>query len=653
MSIKLLFGFILLFMGVGVATPGTSFGYLQSESEIEILYDESLGAFTGVPETRAGVDSLLAIGNEMRDRDSRMSFIAGAEALAISEKLGYREGEAGAHNLVANKYCDFGDYEHALEHYLIGLEIYTDLGDKAGMASITNNMAIVHLEQEQYDRAADYLENSIEIRREMGEYDQAYISINNLGVINRRSGNYDDALEYFREAKQLSLEAAQDSVLHTIALLNIGNTHRNKGEMDPAIEYLQRANGYFEREGYTVFQISANLFTGQLYDDLGDYDRALEYGFRSLELANSENNRERISDAHEPIAGIYKELEDYESALYHFELYKQMSDTLSNLQRANQLNEMQVRFDVEQRDQQIALNEARISEQETLRNFMFTVLGLLVLLSGVLYVGFRQKKKANRLLDEKNMELAELNSDKDDFISVAAHDLRNPLSVILTATTLLKSEEEPDKENIEEYSELIQISTDRMLNLVNNMLDIQSVENGSVELQLEKLDVNDLIQQSIKHFEKTAEVKKIELISQLEEDAALIKCDSSTMIRVFDNILSNAIKYSPQGSRVWIDTKETENSIRVSIKDEGPGLTEEDQEKLFTRFSSLSSSPTGNETSTGLGLYIVKKLVTSMDGEVRCKSTYGEGTEFIVEFPRSDLQNEEAETVEENSVATK
>lgn len=649
MSKKLLFGFILLFVGVEVISPPTSFGYQQSEKISEITYDENLGAFTGVPETRAGVDSLLAIGNEMRERDSRMSFSAGVEALAIAEKLGYREGEAEAHNLVGNKYLDFGDYEHALEHYLIGLEIETELGNKDGMAGITNNKALVHLEQEQYNRAADYLEESIEIRREMGEYEQAYISINNLGVIKRRSGNYDSALKYFHEAKNLSLEVAQDSVIHTIALLNIGNTHRNRGEMDKALDYLQQADGYFEREGYTVHQITANLFTGQLYDDLGDYDRALEYGFRSLELAKRENNRERISDAHELIAGIYKALEDYESALNHFELYKQMSDTLSNLQRANQLNEMQVQFDVEQRDQQIALNEARISEQETLRNFMFTVLGLLVLLSGILYFGFRQKKKANRLLDEKNVELAELNSDKDDFISVAAHDLRNPLSVILTATTLLKSEKEPNRENIEEYSELIQISTDRMLNLVNNMLDIQSVENGGVELQLEELDVNDLIQKSIKHFEKTAEVKMIELIPQLENDEVPITCDSSTMIRVFDNILSNAIKYSPPKSKVWIRSKKMGDTVRISIKDEGPGLTDEDQQKLFKRFSSLSSSPTGNETSTGLGLYIVKKLVTSMGGEVSCESTYGEGAEFNVEFPAAGDGIQEGEIIEKSS----
>ena len=89
--------------------------------------------------------------------------------------------------------------------------------------------------------------------------------------------------------------------------------------------------------------------------------------------------------------------------------------------------------------------------------------------------------------------------------------------------------------------------------------------------------------------------------------------------------------------------------MRISIKDEGPGLTDEDQQKLFKRFSSLSSSPTGNETSTGLGLYIVKKLVTSMGGEVSCESTYGEGAEFNVEFPAAGDGIQEGEIIEKSS----
>lgn len=632
---------------VVILIPESNYGFSQQERQDEIIFNSELGTFTGIPETAAGVDSLLSYGIEMRDRDSRVSFYAAKEALVLSKKLNYRAGEAQANNLAANKYLDFGDYEHALEHYLLGYDIEEELGNHERMANIKNNLALVYLEQENYDRATGYFEESLEIREQIGQLDQTHIAINNIGVMHRRQGHYDIALEYFEEAAEISLNAAQDSVMYMIATLNIGNTYRNKGEFDKAVAYLEKAGNYFELNGYTFSQITANLYLGQLFRDRGDLDKAETYGIRSLELAQLENNKERIADAHNLIADVYRKQGDFLLALDHFELFHQISDTLLDLQRVNAVNQMQVQFEVEQKDREIALNEAQIAQQEIWENFLIVGLALLTVVIGLLFVNNRMKKRNNELLDQRrkeierqNKELAELNNQKDEFISIAAHDLRNPISVIMTATTLLNSEEKPDKENVAEYSELIQISTDRMLNLVNNMLDIQSVEQKAGDIKQEKVDVNKSVEQSIHHFEKTANVKNIRILTSLDDEVGMMLGDQASLERIFDNLISNAIKYSQEGKRVWIETKADKDTFKVCVKDEGPGLTEDDREKLFRRFTSLSSSPTGNESSTGLGLYIAKKLANSMGGRIWCESVYGEGSNFYVEFKRVEMEKD-------------
>ncbi len=636
--------FLILFWSLFLL-PDSGFGFEQGEHQREIIFNSDLGAFPNIPISKAGVDTLLAYGIEVRNRDSRLSFFAAREALSLAKQLRYKEGEAQSHTLLGNKYLDFGDYEHAMAHYILGFEIEEELGNYDGMAGIKNNIALVHLEQGNFGRAANYLKESMEIRESIGQSDQTHISINNIGVMHRRQGDYDLALEYFQRAAMLSLQSAQDSVMYMIATLNIGNTYRNKGELDIAIEYLKRADNFFDREDFLFHQITANLFLGQLYRDLGRNDEALKHGLLSLEIAQKENNKERIANAHELVADVYREQNNFEAALNHFEMFYLISDTLLNLQRVNALNEMQVQFEVEQKDREIALNEAQIVQQEIWENFLFTGLALLTVVIGLLFINNRMKKRNNVVLEQRRKEiesqkneLAELNNQKDEFISIVAHDLRNPISVIMTATSLLDSEEFPNKENVAEYSELIQISTDRMLNLVNNMLDIQSVEHKSGAIKQDKVNVNNSVEQSILHFKKTADVKNISLFTSLDNDTGMMLGDHSSLIRILDNIISNAIKYSPEGKKVWIGTQADGDKLLIHVKDEGPGLTKKDQQKLFGRFTSLSSSPTGNESSTGLGLYIAKKLTNSMGGRIWCESEYGEGSVFYVEFTRIEME---------------
>jgi signal transduction histidine kinase len=648
--VALKFFLALLMLGDGFGYPEQQSGpdnVHQEQNGPHYLYDRDTERFIPVERTPAAADSLLAMADEMMNRDARISFHSARAALLLSEEIGYREGISRALNLVANKYLDFGDYELALSHYHRAIELEEYLGNLERVATLLNNMALVHLEQGNYDSSADYLHKSIELKQELGLEADIYLAMNNLGVSYRRQGEYQKAIGYFRESQRMSLETAQDSLVHMVATLNIGNTLRNKGELDEPLGYLLKASNYFEEKELNLHLIVSNLFMGLLYRDRQEYDTALQYALKSLEMAERAGQRERIKDAHELAATIYEKKGDFRHALGHYQLFQQISDTLYNLQRAGLINEMQVRFDVEQKNREIdllnkefALKESKIVQQEQVRKSLMTGLFLLLVIAALLVWTNHQRKRNNRVLKEKqaeieeqNKKLAQMNREKDEFLGIVAHDLRNPLSVIDTAVELINHDENPSASELEEYTNLITISSHRMLNLVNNLLDIQCMNEGKKKASSEEVDINRAVEQSVAHFRKSAEAKNITLNLDLAEQCPGIMGDTNNLVRIFDNLISNAIKYSPFDSHVAITGTEEKGMVRISVADNGAGIAPEEMDKLFGKYSRLSNKPTGNEKSTGLGLFIVKKLAASMSGDVGCESEPGKGSTFYVEFP--------------------
>jgi signal transduction histidine kinase len=147
-------------------------------------------------------------------------------------------------------------------------------------------------------------------------------------------------------------------------------------------------------------------------------------------------------------------------------------------------------------------------------------------------------------------------------------------------------------------------------------------------------DMSDIMMETIKEFDEKADSKDIKVNGSGLRAGTRVRVDPFFLKQVFENLVSNALKFSPFGSRVYVGTEDKEDYYHVFVKDEGPGISEKDKVKMFTKYMTLSAKPTGDETSTGLGLSIVKKYVEEMNGSVWCESESGKGTKFIVAFPK-------------------
>ncbi|TAE27010.1 MAG: sensor histidine kinase, partial [Candidatus Kapaibacterium sp.] len=257
----------------------------------------------------------------------------------------------------------------------------------------------------------------------------------------------------------------------------------------------------------------------------------------------------------------------------------------------------------------------------------------------------REITAASAQIHEQNAALQDLNTRKNELIGVVAHDLKNPLAAILMSSSLmLRYYDKMTKDDHLQNTQRIKETGERMNKIITDLLDIEAIESGKFKLTLEECDIAAIVNATVEDYHDAAERKQISILTESAPNLALGYADKHALRQILDNLVSNAVKYSPPERRIWVTTHEGASTqgaptqgasmLLVDVRDEGPGLSAEDQTKLFGRFAKLTPQPTGGEHSTGLGLSIVKQLAEAMGGTVRCRSTVGVGTTFTVEIPK-------------------
>jgi len=239
-----------------------------------------------------------------------------------------------------------------------------------------------------------------------------------------------------------------------------------------------------------------------------------------------------------------------------------------------------------------------------------------------------------RELAKKNRELDELNKIKNQFLGIAAHDLRNPLGVIIGYSDYIL--EENDGNFSEEHVMMLNAiltSSEFMLRLINNLLDVSAIESGNMELELSKTDLISLIKKNVALNNVIAQKKNIQIQFNDPVQISEILLDIGKIEQVLNNLISNAVKYSFPNTTVQVKISQNDSEVIVSVTDQGQGIPESELGKLFKPFEKTSVQSTAGEKSTGLGLSIVKNLVLGHKGRIWVESKVGEGSTFCFSLP--------------------
>ncbi|MBI5726328.1 MAG: hybrid sensor histidine kinase/response regulator [Ignavibacteriales bacterium] len=240
----------------------------------------------------------------------------------------------------------------------------------------------------------------------------------------------------------------------------------------------------------------------------------------------------------------------------------------------------------------------------------------------------------HREIAKKNQELQKLNEDKDKFLRIAAHDLRNPISAILSFSMMLLEESAQKFNDHElEFMGIIKSSSEYLLELLNELLDIAVIESGKLQLNITEVDICKLIMGNTRLNKVMADKKNISLVFNTDVKELTMQVDSVKIEQILNNLISNAIKYSYPNSEINVILSRNEKQAIIMVIDKGQGIPKDEQSKLFEPFAKTSVRGTAGERSTGLGLSIVKKIVEGHNGKIWFSSEVHKGSTFYVALP--------------------
>ncbi|WMN06435.1 sensor histidine kinase [Marivirga arenosa] len=237
----------------------------------------------------------------------------------------------------------------------------------------------------------------------------------------------------------------------------------------------------------------------------------------------------------------------------------------------------------------------------------------------------------NSDLIQKNEELKRINDEKNGLTHVLAHDLKSPLNNNNGLINLIKMDDSLNPQ-VENYISKLQKSNQQGLQLIEDLLQLYKIESQP-DLEIEEINIDYFFEEVIHLHEDNARLKKVNLICDISTEAKKFKTDVKKLHRIMNNLVSNAIKFTHHNKSIFIKVSNKNSDIKIEIEDQGIGIREEEKDKLFQKFQKMSNKPTAGESSTGLGLSIVKTLVEQLSGTITFISTYGKGTTFTLSLP--------------------
>ncbi len=527
------------------------------------------------------------------------------KSLSIRERISHQQGIATSLMNIGNVYQALGDHSRALEYFMKSLALREKIGDKSGIGTSLTNIGGCYAILGDYDTALDYFLQSLEIKQEIGNRQGIIFTLISISEAYLAVNNTKQSIEYAERSYNLSTEM-ENKLGQSIALHCIGLALEQAGDFRKALDVMHRSLSIRLDIHNPAGEAESLMAIGRISMRLGTIDTALHHFHQALTIAEHIQHKMIRIKVNYELAELYRKVGDYTKAYQYFDdFFKLKEETLGDESRRNMKN-LQVIYQVEQAKKEADIYRIRNNE-----------------------------------LAELNQRLTELNTEKNEFLGIAAHDLKNPLSsIMLTASTVKNYFNKMTSEEVIQQMHSIEKTAERMRKIISNFLDIYTIESGTINLSLQHFDLIPAVSNVIDDYKKAADVKNIRLEFITENLThsipVFVYANFNSTVEIVENLVSNSIKFCHSGStvRIKVSVLQDKSFARLEVIDNGQGLTEEDKSKLFGKFARLSARPTAAEDSTGLGLFIAKKLVESMKGRIWCESTYGDGARFVVELPQ-------------------
>jgi signal transduction histidine kinase len=489
------------------------------------------------------------------------------------------------------------NYREAIKYYYLSEQASIESGDRENLHLLYQGYGSVYNRLKLYNKSLEYALKSLDIAKQSGIKELLQASLMSIGACYYQLGNHKDAVKYLKESLELSSNNfAEANAYHFLSAMEF-----SKNNFTEARRLALKQIEISSRNNYYEFEALGLRLLGDIAFKETEYHESLNY----FNIANSILDKcgeklirfsitKRIIDIYE-ITGD----KDNTITLYKW-LYKNHINHLENNIQLK-IEQIDAEFETEKIKKEIEIEKESNQKLST----------------------------ALEEVNELNRVLNVLHEEKNSLMHIVVHDLRNPVQSILSSARLINQNKDKT-DYINELTDNINGQAKRMINLINRLLNYSSIEDGKIKLNITTFHSQEIFTRLINTLGAFALNKKIKIIDESSAQNYTVRTDFELLYQVLENLLTNAIKFSPEGKNIYFRFGKLLGNFTIEIQDEGPGFTDEDKVKLYSNFAKLSARPTGNEESTGLGLSIIKKLCDILGAEIKLESEFNKGAKFTI-----------------------
>jgi len=622
--------------------------------------------------------------------DYAKSLEVNQKAIAIYEKMGNEQDMASCYTNISSIYQDLGKISQSLIYLKMALKVFFKGGENSrGVGVVYNLIGSAYLNasgnelvkmgtnaEERLKLALENFERSLKTAEVLKDNELVASNKKSIGNVYRELGENDLALKSYQRAIQIS-KTSDDKSIYAECLYALGNFYEKQKDYENAAVLYANCFNIAKESNLLEIKKKSALGLSDVYEELNTYDKALafykEYILVKDQIFNTDKEKEITRRQMQIDFGFKEKDYQFKQKITNVELQKQvllakqqqqalflkqqqlaLSDKEKTLQRLTFLKKqvdleieqevqnskferakLQAKYETSLRDKQINKQEQQIKFDWRIKIFLSVAITLVLLTAIIIFFNQRKTTRLNKIISTQKRELEQLSRVKDRIFSVVSHDMRTPVNSLISFIQLLEGGA-IEQEKLTRYAASLRNNLTYISTMMENLLNWAASQMQGFNPYLESLDIHTVVLEVIKSLKDQAGQKNIMLESNIAV-GTVCKADANMLSLVMRNLISNSIKFTPEGGHISIDSSVMPDYLAIKIIDTGVGLTAEQIEhfnKPGFSGAGVSTLGTNNEKGTGLGLMLCRTFISLMDGQIKVEPNTTKGSVFIIMLPK-------------------
>jgi len=626
------------------------------------------------------INHLIELSNSFQYVKLDSMFNYGILSKNLSESMGYTNGLIKSENNIGNYYMLKGEYDKARAIHSKNLKFSKISGRHDITARIYNSIVYIYVRKSNYPKAYEICLEGLDFAIEHKDYTNAIRLNMNIGVLFSLLKDFKNSLRYFNDCLKYQEIYSANSDLGMVQA-NMGYSYLYLKKYKKGLHHLNEALEVFKKSQIPEWKAFTYITMGKIYFEQRNLEKAHEF-FKLAEIEHekiedkkgtidmkiglaktyflmnkidlSEQYAQKVeilAKEHQYLEGLLGALEilyqlnkkknEWEKSLVYLEETRKLADSIAFEENKNILLMDEARINYEREKENIKyLSDKAIAKQK--QYVIWALIGLLMAVCAALVIfrSNRMAKHLNRKLAEQTQTLSEskstlnqINKNQEKLFSIVGHDLRGPI-VSLKELVGLSLENDSGKDYFFRFAPKLKKDLDHIHFMLDNLLNWGQTQMMGATLNAGKINVRDEIETIHELCKKKISAKFITFQNDLESGSEVL-VDLNHFSIIFRNLISNAIKFTPENGTIWISAKKADNKLTILVKDNGIGMNKEVLKKIVNNPEHYTTFGTNNERGTGLGLLLCQEMVEKNHGTIQVESETGKGSTFKVSFPTS------------------